>query len=103
MQALVIDEIHNILAGTHREQRIVLNALRFLNLGPLRRRRLVLPISIRSALLAAVSIVVDQGPDAIQGLAGATIGGYRVQFDKIVSQMQTEIRIRQVVSQLLQS
>ena len=30
-QALVIDEIHNILAGTHREQRIVLNALRFLS------------------------------------------------------------------------
>ena len=26
----MIDEIHNILAGTHREQRIVLNALRFL-------------------------------------------------------------------------
>ncbi len=31
VQALVIDEIHNILAGTHREQRIVLNALRFLS------------------------------------------------------------------------
>lgn len=31
VQALVIDEIHNILAGTNREQRIVLNALRFLS------------------------------------------------------------------------
>lgn len=31
VQALVIDEIHNILVGTHREQRIVLNALRFLS------------------------------------------------------------------------
>lgn len=30
-QVLVIDEIHNILAGSHREQRIVLNALRFLS------------------------------------------------------------------------
>lgn len=30
-QVLVIDEVHNILAGTHREQRIVLNALRFLS------------------------------------------------------------------------
>lgn len=27
---LVIDEIHSILAGTFREQRIVLNAIRFL-------------------------------------------------------------------------
>jgi hypothetical protein len=31
VQVLVIDEIHNILAGSHREQRIVLNALRFLS------------------------------------------------------------------------
>ena len=28
---LVIDEVHNILAGTYREQRIVLNTLRFLS------------------------------------------------------------------------
>ena len=74
-----------------------------LGLGPLRWRSLVPPISIRPALLAAVSIVVDRGPDAIEVLAGATIGGYRVQFDKIVSQLRAEIRIRQVVSQLLQS
>lgn len=74
-----------------------------LSLGPLRRRSLVLPISIRPALLAAVSIVVDRGPDAIEVLAGATIGGYRVQFDKIVSQLRAEIRIRHAVSQLLQS
>ena len=74
-----------------------------LGLGPLQRRSLVLPLSIRPALLAAVSIVVDRGPDAIEVLAGATIGGYRVQFDKIVSQLRAEIRIRQVVSQLLQS
>src|SRR5271166_2361682 len=64
-----------------------------LSLGPLRRRSLVLPISIRPALLAAVSIVVDQGPDTIEVLAGATIGGYRVQFGKIVSQLRAEIRI----------
>jgi len=31
VQVLVIDEVHNILAGSHREQRIVLNALRFLS------------------------------------------------------------------------
>lgn len=31
VQVLVIDEVHNILAGTHREQRIVLNTLRFLS------------------------------------------------------------------------
>ena len=30
-QVLVIDEVHNILAGTYREQRIVLNMLRFLS------------------------------------------------------------------------
>lgn len=30
VQVLVIDEVHNILAGTYREQRIVLNTLRFL-------------------------------------------------------------------------
>lgn len=77
--------------------------VRRLNLGPLRGRRLVLPMSIRPALLAAVSIVVDRGSEAIQALAEATIGGYRVQFDKIVSQMWNEVRIRQVVSQLLQS
>ena len=37
-------------------------AVRRLSLSPLQRRRLILPISIRSALLAAVSIVVDRGP-----------------------------------------
>nr|WP_234710219.1 TniB family NTP-binding protein [Sinorhizobium medicae] len=31
VQVLVIDEVHNILAGTYREQRIVLNTLRFLS------------------------------------------------------------------------
>ena len=30
---LVIDEVHNILAGTYRAQRIVLNTLRFLSNG----------------------------------------------------------------------
>jgi len=79
------------------------DAVRRLSLRPLQRRRLVLPISIRPALLAAVPIVIDRGPDAIEVLAGATIGGYRVQLDKIVSQLRAEIRIRQVVSQLLQS
>ena len=74
-----------------------------LGLGPLRSRSLVFPISIRPALLAAVSIVVDRGPDAIDILAEATIGGYRAQFDKIVSQLRAEARIRQAVSQLLQS
>ena len=31
LQVLVIDEVHNILAGTARDQRIVLNALRYLS------------------------------------------------------------------------
>ena len=31
LQVLVIDEVHNILAGTAREQRIVLNTLRYLS------------------------------------------------------------------------
>nr|WP_245269096.1 TniB family NTP-binding protein [Mesorhizobium sp. WSM2561] len=31
VQVLVIDEIHNILAGSYREQRVVLNTLRFLS------------------------------------------------------------------------
>ncbi|PLU01781.1 TniB family NTP-binding protein, partial [Sinorhizobium medicae] len=31
VQVLVIDEVHNILAGTYREQRIALNTLRFLS------------------------------------------------------------------------
>ena len=31
VQVLVIDEVHNILAGSYREQRIVLNTLRFLS------------------------------------------------------------------------
>jgi len=31
VQVLVIDEVHNILAGSHREQRIVLNTLRYLS------------------------------------------------------------------------
>lgn len=31
VQVLVIDEVHNILAGTYREQRIILNTLRFLS------------------------------------------------------------------------
>lgn len=30
-QVLLIDEVHNILAGSYREQRIVLNTLRFLS------------------------------------------------------------------------
>lgn len=31
LQVLVIDEVHNILAGSHREQRIMLNTLRYLS------------------------------------------------------------------------
>jgi hypothetical protein len=31
VQILVVDEVHNILAGSYREQRIVLNTLRFLS------------------------------------------------------------------------
>jgi TniB protein len=31
VQVLVIDEVHNILAGSYREQRVVLNTLRFLS------------------------------------------------------------------------
>ena len=31
VRVLVIDEVHNILAGTYREQRIVLNTLRFIS------------------------------------------------------------------------
>jgi hypothetical protein len=31
VQVLVLDEVHNILAGTFREQRIVLNTLRYLS------------------------------------------------------------------------
>src|SRR5271170_8010567 len=31
VQVLVIDEVHNILAGSHREQRVVLNTLRFIS------------------------------------------------------------------------
>ncbi len=31
VKVLVIDEVHNILAGPHREQRIILNTLRFLS------------------------------------------------------------------------
>jgi hypothetical protein len=30
-QVLVIDEVHNLLAGSHRDQRVVLNTLRFLS------------------------------------------------------------------------
>lgn len=30
-RCLVIDEVHNILAGSHREQRVVLNTLRFIS------------------------------------------------------------------------
>ena len=64
--------------------------------------RLIIPLSVRPALLAAVSIVIDEGREAITTLSTATIGGYRLQFDKIVAQMQAEIRLRQTVSQLLQ-
>ena len=73
-----------------------------LGLKPPRGHRLIVPISIRPALLAAVSIVVTQGPDVIAALSKATIGGHRYQFDKIVAQMETEIRVRQTVSELLQ-
>ena len=31
LQVLVIDEVHNILAGSHRDQRVVLNTLRYLS------------------------------------------------------------------------
>lgn len=64
--------------------------------------RLIIPLSVRPALLAAVSIVINEGREAITTLSTATIGGYRLQFDKIVAQMQAEIRLRQTVSQLLQ-
>jgi hypothetical protein len=31
VQVLLLDEVHNILAGTFREQRIVLNTLRYIS------------------------------------------------------------------------
>jgi hypothetical protein len=31
IKVLVIDEVHNILCGSHRDQRVVLNTLRFLS------------------------------------------------------------------------
>ena len=34
IKVLVIDEVHNLLSGSHREQRVVLNTLRFLTFGP---------------------------------------------------------------------
>jgi hypothetical protein len=67
-----------------------------------RARWLFIPLSIRPALLAAVSAVIDEGADTLLLLSEATLGSYRVQFDNIVSQMQDEIRIRQTVSELLQ-
>jgi hypothetical protein len=76
--------------------------IRRLGLKPPRGARPIVPLSIRPALLAAVSIVIDEGPGAISLLSEVTIFNYRLQFDKIVSQMQAEIRIRQTVSQLLQ-
>lgn len=46
---------------------------------------------IRPALQAAVSLVINRGPDAISAPAEATIGNYRGKFDKIVSYMQPEV------------
>jgi hypothetical protein len=63
--------------------------------------RLIVAMSIRSALLAAVSIVIDKGRAAISALSEVTVCGERYQFDIIVSQMQPKIRVRQTVSQLL--
>jgi TniQ len=77
--------------------------VRRLGFGPLRQTSLIIPMVLRPALLAAVSIVIDQGPDAIKVLSDGPIGGYRHQFDRIVSQIETENRIRLTVSQLLQS
>jgi hypothetical protein len=65
--------------------------------------RRIVPMSIRPSLLAAVSTVIARGPDAITNLFEATIGGYRLRFDKLASQMQAEIRGRQTISQLLPS
>jgi hypothetical protein len=73
-----------------------------LGIEPPRGGRPIVPLPIRPALLAAVSIVIDQGPPAISALSEATIFGHRLQFEKIVSQMQAEIRARRTVSQLLQ-
>jgi len=47
VQVLVIDEVHNILAGTYREQRIVLNTLRFLS------NRLQIPSSASESMTPA--------------------------------------------------
>jgi len=74
-----------------------------LGLGPLRQTRLIIPMVLRPALLAAVSIVIDQGPDALEVLSKGPIGGYRYQFDKIATQMHIEARVRIIVSRLLQS
>lgn len=72
-----------------------------LGIAPRRGGPPIVPLPIRPALLAAVSMVIDQGPIAISALSDATIFGHRLQFEKIVSQMQAEIRIRRTVSELL--
>lgn len=58
VQVLVIDEVHNILAGTYREQRIVLNTLRFLS------NRL------------QISLVCFGVNDAREAIGGDVCGGY---------------------------
>lgn len=73
-----------------------------LGLGPLRQTSLILPMVLRPALLAAVSIIIDKGSDALHILSEGPIGGYRYQFDQIVTQMQIESRVRVIVSKLLQ-
>jgi DNA-directed RNA polymerase subunit RPC12/RpoP len=64
--------------------------------------RRIVPMSIRSALIAAVSIVINKGPISIMALSEAAMGVNHPRFDKIVSQMQAEIRARKTISELLQ-
>lgn len=63
--------------------------------------RRIVPMCIRSALIAAVSIVVDKGPSALVQLSEASMGVNHPRFVKIFSQMQAEIRAHKTVSQLL--
>jgi hypothetical protein len=77
--------------------------VRRLGLRPIRQTRLIVPLVLRPALLAAVSIVIDLGPDALEVISKGPIGCYRHQFDKIVTEMHIDARVRILVSRLLQS
>jgi hypothetical protein len=91
VRVLIIDEVHNVLAGSYREQRIVLNTLRFLS------NRLQISLLLSKASAAELSVfkaAVGEAYDFAEAKGYSPVCLF-TPLAEIVREMETTIAERQ--------